>query len=226
MGSGRRCSAWAAAAYTSEAEQIAREYWELSRSRLWTIRIISLLLAAAVAVAGLYVFGVLPPDGTGKRSGVTEFELKDIGELATVAATLSVNKTAEITRKVGPLDLSGTKSTYVLTYALVIKAGLDFDRIVMRTDDREHVIRITMPEIRILSKEAYLDSWEGGVNPMSQMTLDEMKTVQEAVVREAEKTARERGTLEEAAKNAERLISGLLAESYDMSVYTVEYRWP
>ena len=213
--------------YTSEAEQIAREYWELSRSRLWGIRILCLLMAAAIAVGALFAFGVLRLDAAGKKSKVLEFELKDIGELATEAASLSIYKVVEISRQIGPVELPGSKSTYGLTFALVVKAGLDFDQIELNADEGTKTVRLKMPEIRILSAEAYLDDWDDdSISAMSQIGPDEMEAVRNNVIAEARKIAEERGTLSQARENAEKLVRGLLAGGYDPDVYKVDFQWP
>ena len=213
------------AAYAAEAEQRAREYWELSRSRLRTLKIIGILLIAAVALTVLFALGVIRPARFGDGAVVTEFKLKDIGELATEAASLSIVQPVEVSRKVG-VELPGSKSRYDLTFALVVKAGLDFDQVVLQVDGSKHEIKVKMPAIRILSPEAYLSARTGGENPFSQLTPEEIEEARKKVIEKAETVAYERGTLIAARENAEKLISGLLAGGYDLNDYKIAYEWP
>ncbi len=212
--------------YPDEAEERAREYWQLSRSRLRMIRALGLLAVAAVVMTALFAFGVIRTGVAAARPAVTEFELKDIGELATEAASLSIIQPVESSRTIGGIELPGSRNTYNLTYVLVLKAGLDFDRIVLQVDGKAHTITLKMPEVRILSAEAYLSAWEGGDNVLSQLTPEEIEGARNKVIEKAGQTAVERGTLEKARENAEKLISGLLAGGYDLTEYTIRYQWP
>ena len=213
--------------YSAGAEEAARAYWKLSRSRLRIIRIVGFLAIAAIAAAVLFALGIIPTGRSGNGFQVTEFRLKDIGELATEAASLSVVQPVEAYRKVGPFELSGSRTTYHLQFSLAVKAGLDFDQIVLHVDPGRHVITVTMPEVRILEgTDAYLSGRSDNMNPLTQLQPEEIEGARDAVMKKAENIAAERGILEKAKENAERLISGLLAGGYDMSVFKVEYQWP
>ena len=214
------------AVYSGEAEERAREYWQLSRSRLRMIRVLGALMIAAVALTVLFALGVIRTGSAGSGAAVTEFELRDIGELATEAASITIVQPVKSSRTIGGIELPGSQNTYNLTYALVLKAGLDFDQIVLKVDGQAHTITLKMPEVRILSAEAYLAAWEGGDNALSQLTPEEIEGARSRVIEKAGQTALERGTLDKAKANAEKLISGLLAGGYDMNTYTVTYQWP
>ena len=219
-----------AAVSPGEAEEIAREYWKLSRNRLWIIRIVGILAIAAVAVAALFALGVLKAGGLKSEPGVKGFELKDIGELATESATFSMTVPVETYREEQIFGYSftvpGTKNTHFITYNALVKAGLDFSQVEMKADDAAKKITLKMPEIRVLSTEVYFAGREGGDNPLSMLPPEEAEQIRKDVVPDAEKTAREGGTLDRARESAESLISRLLAGAYDMNVYTVEYQWP
>ncbi len=214
--------------YSGGAEEAAKEYWKLSRSRLRIIRLISVLAIAAAAVAVLLALGVIRTGGgSGAGPQITEFQLKDIGELATEAASLTVIQPVEAYRSVGPFELTGSRATYNLQFALVVKAGLDFDGIVLRADAEKHMITVTMPEVRILEgTDAYLSGKVANVNALTQLQPDEIEGAREAVMKKARDVAYERGILEKAKENAERLVSGMLAGGYNMSEYTIEFLWP
>ena len=182
----------------------------------------TVIVLALLALLALGYFGVRTLNVSSK---VTAFNLKDIGELATEAASLSIVQPVEVSRKVG-VELPGSKSRYDLTFALVVKAGLDFDQVVLQVDGSKHEIRVRMPDVRILSSEAYLSARTGGENPFSQLTPEEIEEARKKVIEKAETVAYERGTLIAARENAEKLISGLLAGGYDLNDYKIAYEWP
>lgn len=206
--------------YVSEAEQIAREYWELSRNRLWIIRILIVLTAALTAAAVLAATGVFRVGGSGSKHKVGEFELRNIGELATQAAYYSGEKSLTIERSVF------MKDTYNYNYTAEIKAGLNFGEIEMQVDEGKHVIRLKMPAVLILGRSLEKFEQREGNKTGTQPTSDETKAVQQAALEEAEKIARDRGILDKAKENAEDLIRKLLAGGYDMNVYTIDFQWP
>lgn len=204
--------------YTSEAEQIAREYWELSRNRMWIIRVLCVLLAAAIAVGALSVLGIFPKGGSGSKHKVGEFELRNIGELATQAAYYTGEKNLTIERSVI------AKDTYTFFYTAEIKAGLDFGQIEMQVDEKTHEIRLKMPEIRILGKSLEEFRQEDGNKAMTQPTSQEINDVREAALADAERIAIDRNILVKARENAEDMIRKLLSGGYDMEVYTIVFQ--
>ena len=217
------------AGYTSEAEEIAREYWELSRTRLRIIRIVSILMIGAAAVALLLAIGVIKTGRNYTEPGIKGFELKDIGELATESATFSMTVPVETAREEEIFGYSftvpGTKNTHYITYNVLIKAGLDFSEIQMSVDGKEHVIRLKLPKVRILSTEVYFSGREGTSNPLSQLSPEEAEKIRKEVIPDAEKTAKDGDIFDKAKESAQNLIYRLLAGAYDMSVYTVDYQW-
>ena len=219
----------APAVYTSEAEEIAREYWQLSRTRLRIIRIVSFLMIAAAVVALLLAIGVIKTGRNYTEPGVTGFELKDIGELATESATFSMTVPVETSREEEIFGYSftvpGTKNTHYITYNVLIKAGLDFSEIEMSVDGKEHVIRLKLPKIRILSTEVYFSGREGTSNPLSQLSPEEAEKIRKEVIPDAEKTAKDGDIFDKAKESAQNLIYRLLAGAYDMSVYTIDWQW-
>lgn len=228
-GSGTAFAGSGYAPLPGEAEARAREYWELSRSRLRTIRVLSLLLVLMTCAAVLFATGVLSPVTSGRAPRVTAMELKNLGELATQAGYFSILQTVDISRKVGGITIPGAADTYQFSYDGVIRAGLDFGAIGVQADEQKHTITLIMPEVRILSRELDENSFQqysGGGNLLTQLTPAELETGREMVKDRAEASAKEKGILEDARKNAEALIREFLSQGYDPKVYTIEFQWP
>ena len=188
----------------------------------WIIRILVLLLIAAVTVSVLFATGVL----TTASSRVTAFGLKNIGELATQAGYFTSVQSIQKEKEILGITLPLSKSSYVFSYDGVVKAGLDFADIGIEVDDSEHIIRITLPEVKILSVEIDPTSFQeysnsgSFITPLSPSDVNQsLGSLQDRV----KDTALANGIKENALENAKLLIKGFLAGCYDMTVYRIEY---
>lgn len=194
--------------------------------------ILQALLIAALIAAVLMLAGIIPnPFSTGGRKAgttVTEFGLKDIGELATQDGIFTVVQNVTLSRKL-LVTIPGSEETYVFSYDGHVKAGLDFADITVDVDDTAKKIRVTLPEIRILSVELNEDTfrqYSGGQNLLSQMTPEEVAQSRAKAKEKARETAIANGILDNARENAKVLVSGHLAGYFDLDVYEIEYAEP
>lgn len=188
----------------------------------WLYRILVLLLVAAVAVAVLFATGVL----TTVDSKITAFGLKDIGELATQAGYFTGVQSIQKEKEFLGITLPFSESSYVFSYDGVIKAGFDFADIGVEVDDEEHVIRIKLPDVRILSVEIDTDSFREYSSSGSFITPLKVSDVNMSLDRLKEKaleSAAANGIKESALDNAKVLIRGFLAGCYDLDVYRIEF---
>ena len=186
-------------------------------------------------VAVLLVFCVLLPSGlvvgihalTTVKSRTVSFGLKDIGELATQAGYFTNVQVINGSRQIWGTDIPLTQSKYVYSYDGIIKAGLDFESIDVNINEITHTITVELPEVRILSSEVdeqsleIYDETKSIFTPLSlssvNMSLIEMK-------KEASEKAISNGLLENARSNAEMLIRGFLAGSFDLASYSVIFK--
>ena len=188
----------------------------------WLIRILTLLLIAAVTVSVLFATGVI----TTVSSKVTAFGLKDIGELATQAGYFTGVQSIQKEKDFLGITLPFSQSSYVFSYDGVVKAGINFADIGIDVDDHEHVIRITLPEIRILSVEIDPDSFKEYSSNGSFITPLRVSDVNMSLARLKEKvqeTAIANGIREGARENAKVLIRGFLSGCYDLNEYRIEF---
>ena len=127
------------------------------------------------------------------------------------------------------VTIPGSEETYVFSYDGHVKAGLDFADIAVEVDDAEKKIRITLPEIRILSVELNEDTFKqysGGQNLLSQLTPEEVAQARAKAKEKARESAIANGILDNARENAKVLISGHLAGYFDLDVWEIEYTEP
>lgn len=180
----------------------------------------------AIIVLVFVLLGVMSLQSTRTFSKATSLGLKDIGELATQAGYFTTVQKINKSRDVLGWEVPGTQSNYVYSYDGTIKAGIDFKDIEMEVDDVNHIIRIRFPEFRILSTEIQDDSfvlYNDGANMFTSLKLEDVDRSNTELKNAAREAAIKNGILENARSNAEVLLRGFLAGSYDLNVYTIEF---
>lgn len=189
-------------------------YWHLLPRVLGILVVI--LLAAAVALGAKTV---LSADGRTARLG-----FEDIGELATQSAYCTEVEVTEASRQLFGVTIPFTQSKYIYSYDVVIKAGLDFTDISWSQQDG--TIRVTLPEIRVLSNEIDLDSlkvYHEDESLFRNITLEENNAALADLKARAEQDAIGNGLLEEARDNAQQILTAFFANQYDLTEYRLEF---
>ncbi len=189
-------------------------YWHLLPRVLGILVVI--LLAAAVALGAKTV---LSADGRIARLG-----FEDIGELATQSAYCTEVEVTEASRELFGVTIPFTQSKYIYSYDVVIKAGLDFTDVSWSQQDG--TIRVTLPEIRVLSNEIDLDSlkvYHEDESLFRNITLEENNAALADLKARAEQDAIGNGLLEEARDNAQQILTAFFANQYDLTEYRLEF---
>lgn len=157
---------------------------------------------------------------------MVNFGLKDIGELATQAGHFTNVQVISGSRKIWGADIPLTQSKYIFSYDGVIKAGIDFEQIEVNVDDAARVITVKLPEIKILSSEVDPKSLEIYDETKSIFTPLSLSSVNMSLI-EMDEEVREKaignGILENARTNAEALITGFLAGTFDLQKYSIQF---
>ena len=198
----------------------------LSRLGPWIIRILSLLLIAAIAVCILYATGVFKTSSAKVTANVTAFGLKDIGELATQAGYYTSVQGIEKEKEFLGITLPGSKSSSVFSYSGTVKAGFNFADIDIELNDEEHVIYIHLPEVRILSVEIDPNSlvvYSSHTSFITPLEVSDFGLSLAKLTEKVQETAIANHILDNALDNAKVLIRGFLAGCYDLNVYRIEF---
>ena len=200
------------------------------RFRSWCLRhafrpgsFFAVILVLSVVIVGLGLFSLSSMKSISKTAA---FSLKDIGELATQSGYFTTVQTINKSRTVLGVEVPGTQSSYVYSYDGTIKAGIDFEDIEISVDDLSHVIRVKLPEFKILSTEIDDDSfilYNDGANLFTSLKLEDVNKSNAELKNTARETAIKNGILESARQNAQVLIRGFLAGFYDLNLYTVTF---
>lgn len=187
-------------------------------------------LAAAVLIALVLIGGSCAITSAVVRTSVasktTSFGLKNIGELATQSGFYTNVQVIKKSQEIWGAQIPFTQSKYIFSYDGQIKAGLDFGDVDVKVDALAKTVRVTLPEIRILSTEIdenSLEIYDESKNIFTPLSLDDVNESLIELKEEAQQTAIDNGLLEQARTNAELLISGFLAGSYDAQEYSIVF---
>ena len=130
----------------------------------------------------------------------------------------------EASRELFGVTIPFTQSKYIYSYDVVIKAGLDFTDVSWSQQDG--TIRVTLPEIRVLSNEIDLDSlkvYHEDESLFRNITLEENNAALADLKVRAEQDAIGNGLLEEARDNAQQILTAFFANQYDLTEYRLEF---
>jgi len=159
-------------------------------------------------------------------SRIVKLGFDNIGKLETQAAYFTNVQTIEKARDIWGWTVPFTSSKYIFSYDGVVRAGINFEDVGVRVDELTHTVHITLPEVEITDISIDPNSlklYDESKNIFSPLKLDDVNNSLLKVEEEAEKQAIGNRILESAQENAKTLITGLLASSYDMNIYTIEY---
>lgn len=175
----------------------------------------------AVVLIGIGIRRVVSFESTTTRIG-----FEDIGELATQAAYCTEVNVTEASRELWGVTIPFTQSKYIYSYDVEIKAGLDFGDIQWTLDEENQIIRVSLPEIRVLSRELDPESFQLYHEEESifrQITMEENNQALTTLLETAEKDAVANGLLDDARRNAEDILRVFFASAYDLEQYEIRF---
>lgn len=186
-----------------------------------SIAFIIIVFIVAVVSIGIYFKPIL------FNSKTTKLGFENIGEFATQSAYCTQVNSIDAPRELWGIAIPFTQSRYIYSYDVVIKAGLDFEKIRWSVNEN-NVIEVILPEIKILSNEVIQDSLEIFLEDESiyrQITLEENNQAIIEMKQDAEKKAIENGLFEHARTNAEMILTGFFSNEYDLEEYKIEFTY-
>ena len=180
------------------------------------------LAVIVVLIAGILGFREL----TSSNSKATKLGFESIGELATQVAYCTEVNVTEASQNLWGIEIPFTQSKIIYSYDVEVKAGLDFKDITWSVDETNSIIRVNLPEIRILDSSIIPDSFQlyhEDESIFRPITLEENNEALKQLELNAENTAVSNGLLENARLNAETILTGFFANEYDPKIYTIEF---
>lgn len=160
---------------------------------------------------------------------VTDLGLKDMSELVTQTCTVTViqdskkNLTFFKDYKI-PL----TESRQIFSYDFDVDASIKFDKITFDVDNKNKTITFNLPHANVYKTTIILDSFNSYYESDSLFTeidLSENNDAKKQMAIEAEEKCIKNKLLENADKNAEELLKGLVKSNSKIKDYKVLFKY-
>ena len=159
-----------------------------------------------IAVLGGISLGVKQVAFTDNKT--TKLGFEDIGELATQEARCTEVNVTDQSKKLFGIKIPFTQSKYIYSYDVVVKAGIDFNKITWSVKNK--TITVKMPESKILSCELDMDSFKvyhEEESIFTKITLKDNNKSFEKLKATAKKDANANGLLSNAEKCKKTIIN-------------------
>ena len=221
---------------------------EKNKTGLW-IAVIAVLLAAIVGVA---VYAAKRPKAelpevTARPTSEVVIREKEVEKIVEVEKTISAEVIGDGLRDMGRLiteeyyftevisfssikevlkiEWKITESSFLASYDGVVNAGLDFSAAVIEKDEERKLIRIGLPAAEI--QDVVIDpesltvySEKSGLG--NRITLEDYNNSLIELEKNASRSAVEKGILERADRNAERIVRSFVDSLVDLTAYGLE----
>lgn len=160
---------------------------------------------------------------------VTDLGLKDMSELVTQTCTVTViqdskkNLTFFKDYKI-PL----TESRQIFSYDFDVDASIKFNKITFDVDNKNKIITFNLPHANVYKTTIILDSFNSYYESDSLFTeidLSENNDAKKQMAIDAEKKCIKNKLLENADKNAEELLKGLVKSNSKIKDYKVLFKY-
>ena len=160
---------------------------------------------------------------------VTDLGLKDMSELVTQTCTVTViqdskkNLTFFLDYKI-PL----TESRQIFSYDFDVDASIKFNKITFDVDNKNKIITFNLPHANVYKTTIILDSFNSYYESDSLFTeidLSENNDAKKQMAIEAEEKCIKNKLLENADKNAEELLKGLVKSNSKIKDYKVLFKY-
>lgn len=189
-------------------------------------KILLLVLIVLIAVGSLY-FLIAPKSKS--QSKVIDIGLKDIGELNTQSAIVTIVQDVENPRKVFGMGIPFTNSHFIFSYDFEIKAGFQVEDITPSVDETKKTVTVTMPHAQFLgeptilldSEKVYLEN----ESIFNQFKISDHTEYQSEMAKEAKEKAEDMGILEAAEENAETILKPLFEQTLNSDEYTFTFNF-
>ena len=188
------------------------------RIKMGAIVLAVLIIGAAV---GCHVTSHLTTEAK-----TTKIGFEDIGELDTQVAYCTVVDVIDDPREIFGVEVPFTKSKYIYSYDVVVKAGLDFEK--MDWKETGGKIKVKMPEVYVT--DSYIDEKSGRIyheeeSIFSPITLEEQMLARAELVETGVNDAIANGLYDKAKENAEKMLTSFFKQHDEYKDKEIVFEW-
>ena len=156
----------------------------------------------------------------------TKIGFEDIGVMDTQVAYSTVVEVIDDPREIFGVEIPFTKSKYIFSYDVVVKAGLDFGRIKWNVGGDK--IKVEMPEPYITNhypeeKSAKIYHEEESI--FSPITFEEQQLARLELIDDGVNNAIANGIYDNAKANAEKLLTSFFMQHEEYKDKEIVFKW-
>ena len=191
-----------------------------------TKKTVKKIVVIAIAILIIGIIASFAIDWLSTQSKTTKLGFEDIGELDTQVAYTTVVNEIDDPRKLFGVKIPLTRSHYIYSYDVVVKAGIDFEDIDYKV--KENKIKVYMPKMHITDCYIIEDSLKIYLEDesiFSPVTLKDMSKGRQDLLKDGRKTAKANGLIELAKDNAEIMMKGFFKENPDYAEKEIVFKW-
>lgn len=182
-------------------------------------------IVLAVLIIGAAV-GCLVTSHLTTEAKTTKIGFEDIGELDTQVAYCTVVDVIDDPREIFGVEVPFTKSKYIYSYDVVVKAGLDFEK--MDWKETGGKIKVKMPEVYVT--DSYIDEKSGRIyheeeSIFSPITLEEQMLARAELVETGVNDAIANGLFDKAKENAEKMLASFFKQHDEYKDKEIVFQW-
>ncbi len=159
-------------------------------------------------------------------AAVIEDGLRDMGKLVTEEYFFTEVVTFSSIKSYLKVEWKITESSFLASYDGVINAGIDFAGIGVVKDEEHKTVTVTLPAAEILAVDVDPDSLtvyseKNGLG--NHITVEDYSSALSVLEQNATAKALDKGILEKAEQNAERLIRPFIGSLVDLNEYSLRF---
>lgn len=188
------------------------------------VKIVAIIVIIAIVISGVAIGTKTVFNSQNKTSDIG---FENMGKLVTQSCTCTQIQDTDKAVKWYGFKVPFTQTKYLYSYDVDITAGIDFEQIKWKADDKNKVITVKLPEAEIIGRELDEDSLKVYYEKESafvRVSLEENNEAIKSMKDEAEQTAIDKGILDKATKNAQKIVKAFFEKNYDLDEYTVKFK--
>ena len=194
-----------------------------------TVPIVIKIVVVIVILLGVFYLGNACSSVINLQTKSTKFGLKDVGELVTQTAYVTVvTDNKENKELFNKFEIPFTESRQIFSYDVEVDVSVDFSEISYTVDSENKEIKVSLPHSKIYKTTLNTDSLKVYLDTeslFSRIDLKEHNDALNAIKEQAATDAKSNGTLEAGDNNAKRLVESFIKENSRYKDYSFSYEY-
>ncbi len=196
------------------------------------IKVVPIVIKIVIVIAillGVFYLGNACSSVINLQTKSTKFGLKDVGELVTQTAYVTVvTDNKENKELFNKFEIPFTESRQVFSYDVEVDVSVNFSEISYTVDSENKEIKVSLPHSKIYKTTLNTDSLKVYLDTeslFSRIDLKEHNDALNAIKEQAATDAKSNGTLEAGDNNAKRLVESFIKENSRYKDYSFSYEY-